>query len=140
RRAHRPPGYTPLCRVPRHRQRCRFFPSSRQRLRHGTGDLPRGHRMIQFLLDVFEANRENDALVWCDTPFSYHWLLERVGNWRARLEREGIRPGTIVAVEADFSPNAVALFLALAETNCVFVPLTSSVAAKKSEFLEVAEV
>jgi acyl-coenzyme A synthetase/AMP-(fatty) acid ligase len=96
--------------------------------------------MIDFLLDVFEGNREKDALVWRDTPVSYGWLLERVRDWRARLEGEGVRPGTITAVEADFSPNAVALFLALAERSCVFVPLTSSVAAKKAEFLEVAEV
>jgi len=96
--------------------------------------------MIDFLLDAFEATREKDALVWRDAPVSYGWLLERVRDWRARLEREGIPPGTIAAVEADFSPNAVALFLALAERSCVFVPLTSSVAAKKAEFLEVAEV
>src|SRR6266508_4021403 len=93
--------------------------------------------MIDFLLDVFEANREKDALVWCDAPVSYGWLLERVRDWSARLERESIRPGTITAIEADFSPNAVALFLALAKRSCVFVPLTSSVAAKKAEFLVV---
>jgi len=96
--------------------------------------------MIDFLLDVFEANREKDALVWCDAPVSYGWLLERVRDWSARLERESIRPGTITAIEADFSPNAVALFLALAKRSCVFVPLTSSVAAKKAEFLDVAQV
>jgi long-chain acyl-CoA synthetase len=95
--------------------------------------------MIDFLLDVFQSNREKDALIWRDSPVSYGWLLERVRDWRARLEREGIRPGTIAAVEADFSPNAVALFLALAERHCVFVPLTNSVAGKKAEFLEVAE-
>jgi len=96
--------------------------------------------MIDFLLRVFAANPEKDALVWRDATVSYRWLLEGVRDWRARLERERVRPGTIVAVEADFSPNAVALFLALAERGCVFVPLTSSVAAKKAEFLEIGEV
>ena len=96
--------------------------------------------MIDFLLDVFEANRTKDAIVWRDRPVDYGWLLERVRYWRARLETEGVAPGAVVAIEADFSPNAVALFLALAERRCVFVPLTSSVAAKREEFLEVAEV
>ena len=96
--------------------------------------------MIDFLLDVFEANREKEALIWRDSPVRYGWLLERVGEWRARLDQDGVRPGAVVAVEADFSPNAVALFLALAERRCVFVPLTSSVAAKRAEFLEIAEV
>src|SRR5262249_24121634 len=48
--------------------------------------------------------------------------------------------GTIAAVEADFSPNAIAICLALAQRDCVVVPLTGSVAAKKAEFLEIAEV
>src|SRR5205823_6019857 len=36
--------------------------------------------------------------------------------------------------------NAVALFLALAERGCVFVPLTGAVGAHRQEFLDVAEV
>ncbi len=96
--------------------------------------------MIGFLLDVFEANLENDALVWRDAPVRYGWLLERVRDWRERLEREQVGPGTVTAVEADFSPNAVALFLALAERGCVLTPLTTSVAAQKAEFLEIGEV
>jgi long-chain acyl-CoA synthetase len=96
--------------------------------------------VIDFLLRVFEANRSRDAIVWRDRPIDYGWLLGRVQDWRARLEGDGVAPGAVVAIEADFSPNAVALFLALAERRCVFVPLTSSVAAKREEFLEVAEV
>jgi long-chain acyl-CoA synthetase len=96
--------------------------------------------VIDFLLDVFEANRDEDALVWRDEPVAYGWLLDRVREWRSRLESDGVPAGSVVAVEADFSPNAVALFLALAERRCVFVPLTSAVGAKKEEFLEVAEV
>jgi long-chain acyl-CoA synthetase len=45
-----------------------------------------------------------------------------------------------VAIEGDFSPNSIALMLALIEAACVVVPLTSSVAAKRDEFLETAEV
>ena len=81
-----------------------------------------------------------DALIWRDRPYSYSWVKGRVEHWLGRLEGEGIDAGTVVALEADFSPNAVALFLALVERGCVLVPLTSSVEAKKEEYLEVAEV
>ncbi len=47
--------------------------------------------MIDFLLDVFEANREKEALIWRDSPVSYGWLLERVGRM-ARAPRAGRRP------------------------------------------------
>jgi long-chain acyl-CoA synthetase len=93
--------------------------------------------MIDFLLDGFAANRDRDALVWRGETVRYGWLLERVQEWTGRLDREGVPPGTVAAIEADFSPNSVALFLALADRRCVIVPLTSAVAARRTEFLEI---
>jgi len=95
---------------------------------------------LDFLFQRLEEKGEADALVWRDQTFSYAWLSARIRTWLERLEAEGIEPGSVVALEADFSPNAVALFLALVERGCVLVPLTSSVAAKKAEFLEIAQV
>jgi acyl-CoA synthetase (AMP-forming)/AMP-acid ligase II len=45
----------------------------------------------------------------------------------------------VVILEADFSPNSVALFLALIEARCILVPLTRSVEMKKKEFIEIAQ-
>ena len=42
-------------------------------------------------------------------------------------------------MEADFSPNAVALFLVLLERQCVLVPLTSAVESKRDELIEIAQ-
>lgn len=95
---------------------------------------------IDFLLGRFEANADADAIVWRDEPYSYGWLLDGVRRWRERLGAEGVAPGSVVSLEADFSPNAVALVLALVDRACVVVPLTSSVEAKKPEFRAVAEV
>jgi acyl-coenzyme A synthetase/AMP-(fatty) acid ligase len=92
-----------------------------------------------FLLQVFEANREKDALVWRDKAYSYGWLHERVSHWQDVLASERIQRGSVVILEADFSPNAVALFLALIEHSCVLVPLTSSVEVKKPEFIAIAQ-
>jgi acyl-coenzyme A synthetase/AMP-(fatty) acid ligase len=96
--------------------------------------------MIDFLLETFAANREREAIVWRDVPATYGWLLESVREWQRRLDGEGLPSSAVVAVEADFSPNAVALFLALASRGDVVVPLTSSVAAKRETFLETAGV
>jgi acyl-CoA synthetase (AMP-forming)/AMP-acid ligase II len=94
---------------------------------------------IDFLLQVFEANAREEAIVWNDRTFDYAWLLGRTREWIGKLDAEGVAPGTVVALEADFSPNAVALFLALIERGCVLVPLTSSVATKRDEFIAIAE-
>ena len=94
---------------------------------------------IDFLLDVFQTNRAKDAIIWQDQGFSYGWLLHAVQGWRKRLQ-EGVAPGAVGSLEADFSPNAIAGMLALVEHGCIIVPLTASVETKKPEFREIAQV
>ena len=91
-----------------------------------------------FLLSVFRQHRTDDAIVWKGRVHSYGWLLDRIDQWRERIRAEGIVPKSVVVLEADFSPNAVALFLTLLDAECILVPLTSTVAAKRDEFVEVA--
>ncbi|MDJ0711372.1 MAG: long-chain fatty acid--CoA ligase [Woeseiaceae bacterium] len=95
---------------------------------------------IDFLRERFAEASDADALVWRDQSYSYGYLLSQIDQWAESLDDAGVEPGTVVAVEADFSPRAIALMLALIERNCLFVPLSSSVEGKKAEFREVAEV
>ncbi len=95
--------------------------------------------MIDFLWRVFETHRASEAIIWQDRAYTYAWLLERIAYWRGCLQTEAIAPGTVTLIEADFSPNSVALFLALLEAQGILVPLTSSVAAKRSAFVEIAQ-
>src|SRR5437879_5828652 len=95
---------------------------------------------IDFLFDVFRANAGAQAVIWRDQSFSYSELLARTDHWRSYLQKNDVTSGTVVAIDADFSPNAIALMLALIESGCIVVPLTASVAAKKSDFMKIAEV
>jgi acyl-CoA synthetase (AMP-forming)/AMP-acid ligase II len=95
--------------------------------------------VIDFLLQTFRANADRDAIVWREATYSYQWLLDRIDYWRGSIKDNQIAPGAVVVLEADFSPNAVALFLTLLESACVLVPLTSSIGAKRDEFIEIAE-
>ncbi|MCK5679855.1 hypothetical protein KAI46_03480 [bacterium] len=47
--------------------------------------------------------------------------------------------GAVTIIEADFSPNAIALFLALINHACILVPLTRSVESNKTELIETAQ-
>lgn len=96
--------------------------------------------IIDFLLNIFQGNKSREAIIWQDQVFHYDWLLDRISQWRAIITEQAILPGTVTALEADFSPNGVALFLAMAEHRCILIPLTNSVEAKKQEFMEIAEV
>jgi len=95
--------------------------------------------IIDFLLKRFMEHHDRQAIIWRDRASTYGWLLNRVQEWQQRIEAEAVPRGAVVVLEADFSPSSVAMFLALAEHGCVLVPLTSSVAAKKEEFIQIAE-
>ncbi|MDQ3472646.1 MAG: fatty acid--CoA ligase family protein [Acidobacteriota bacterium] len=94
---------------------------------------------VDFFLDVWESNQDAEAIVWKDQSYSYSWLIERFHSLRNEIIERGIESGAVVILEADFSPTAVMLFLALADHGCILVPLTTSVGAKKHEFIEIAQ-
>ena len=94
---------------------------------------------IDFLNRRFVECANSEAVVWKSQSFTYGWLGDRVAHWQSYLSGQGVESGAVVALEADFSPNAVALFLALADAGCVLVPLTSAVSARRDEFIEIAE-
>src|SRR5438552_17336842 len=95
---------------------------------------------IDFLFEVFREKAEAEAVIWRDQSFPYGKLLDRTNHWRGYLRENRIATGTVTAIEAEFSPNSIALMLALIESGCIVVPLTSSVAAKKAEFMAIAGV
>lgn len=94
---------------------------------------------LDFLNTVFDEFRDADAIVWRDRTYSYGWLRDRVAQAQAQLQEAGIAPGSVIVLEADFSPNAVALFLALLEQRCVLVPLTGTVASKRDDLQIIAQ-
>jgi long-chain acyl-CoA synthetase len=95
--------------------------------------------LIDFLIKVFQDNSHKDAIVWQNQVYSYEWLLERTFFWLKDLRAKQFRRGQVSILDADFSPNSIALFLALVENAGIVVPVTSSVQEKKEEFIAIAQ-
>lgn len=95
---------------------------------------------IDFLREGFSRSADCDALVWRGQTYNYAYLLERLDEWEKLLEEKGVSIGSVVSLEADFSPQAIALMIALVERCCIIVPLSSSVDNKKQEFRSIAQV
>jgi len=96
---------------------------------------------IAFLTDIFRSVADKEAVVGRDDVRSYGWLLDRMSFWEDELQADGIVPGAVVALEADFSPEAIALFLALIERSCIIVPLLTTLTERDREKkYDIAEV
>ncbi|HCE17441.1 MAG TPA: AMP-dependent synthetase [Anaerolinea thermolimosa] len=95
---------------------------------------------IAWLLERMAGWQEQPAMVWRDQPTTYGDLLLRVEEWKGELDRYGMKEGQVVAIDGDYSPNSVAVLLALIDRGAIVVPLTQAAAAHREEFLEIAQV
>ncbi len=87
----------------------------------------------------FRQFNRRPAMIHRDTEYSYAWLADQVDAFAKQLATAEVDPGTVVALEADFTPQAVALFFALAAKGCIIVPLMPGL-ADRTRLLELAGV
>lgn len=92
---------------------------------------------MEFLFQTFRENHFRDAIAWRGSRYRYGWLLKEITRWEQILDEMRIGPGTVCVVEADFSPQSIALVLALARRRCIFVPLARA-AARKADLIDAA--
>ncbi len=94
---------------------------------------------LDFLQHRFIENADREAIVWDHAGYTYAWLTEQMKEWERKIREKEIKHGTVVVLEADFSPISVALFLVLLKQRCIVVPLTSAATAMRDMFLEIAQ-
>lgn len=92
---------------------------------------------IAFLHKCFQENTQHEAIIWNEKIYTYQWLDERIHYFNTYLQENNVQPGNVVVLKGDFTPNSIALFLSLAEKNCIIVPLTSSV-KNEEKLMEIA--
>jgi acyl-CoA synthetase (AMP-forming)/AMP-acid ligase II len=83
---------------------------------------------------------DKTAIVSQGEHFSYAWLSKKIAEYEATLQNQGISSGAIVQINADFSPYSVAMLFALANTNCIIVPMTNVVPAKQQEYQAIVGI
>jgi acyl-CoA synthetase (AMP-forming)/AMP-acid ligase II len=101
--------------------------------------MPTGYD-IDWLLDGMKEAGEREAIAWRSRRYAYAELLVLIDDARSTLNEYGIRGGTVVSLETDYSPTAVAMLLALIERAAIVVPLSDAVRAERDAFLRIAEV
>lgn len=76
----------------------------------------------RFLLERFETRPDALAVVAPSGQCTFGELIELCRHWSGELDRHDVTSGTVVGLRGDFSPNAIALFVALAERGAIVVP------------------
>lgn len=93
-----------------------------------------------FLIERFAARTDAPAVIAPAGECSFGELRELVRQWPGELDREGIRPGMVVGLEGEFSPNSIGLFLALAERGAILAPESHGRGVGRERRDELAQV
>ena len=95
---------------------------------------------IDFLFDVSKEFYSNDSIIYKSEEYSYKYLIENIEKHQFLIDSHQIKQGTVVALEGDFSPNSIALFLALIEKACIIIPLTNTSNKNVNKLFHIAQV
>lgn len=94
---------------------------------------------IEFLIETFSQQKNTTAIIWNDKEYSYQWLLDRVSHWLRYLEMNEIESGTVTGLIGDFTPNSIALLLALIEAQAIIVPLMNRNTENNQKKIDIAQ-
>ena len=96
--------------------------------------------ILDFIFNVFDKNSNNDAIIWNDRKYSYKFLFNNIEKSQLYIDTNQIQPGTVIAIIGDYSPNSVALFLALIKHSCIIVPLIKQSNTSEATLFDIAQV
>ena len=95
---------------------------------------------IDYLFDVFKENKSDTSIIWKGNKYSYKYLIKNIEKSILLIDSYRIKPGTVVALVGDFSPNSIALLLALIKKACIIVPLSGSANTDEKQLYDIAGV
>ncbi|HHH37442.1 MAG TPA: long-chain fatty acid--CoA ligase, partial [Epsilonproteobacteria bacterium] len=92
-----------------------------------------------WMIDRFSALGEKRANIFDDTAYSYADLGRQIDNDLKHIAEEGIESGAVVAINSDYTFEAIALFFALADNKNIIVPIISNTSEEIASRLKSAE-
>jgi len=95
---------------------------------------------IDFIFNVFKDNKSNISIIWKGNEYTYKSLINNIEKSIYLIDSNSIKPGTVVALKGNFSPNSIALLLALIKKACIIVPLSGSTNTSEKQLFDIARV
>ena len=95
---------------------------------------------ISFLLDRFKEYVNNSAIISNNNTITYGELLVKFEEASKYLKTNDIHPGEVIALCGDFTPNAIALILALISNNNIIVPFNLPIKEGETIKFEIADI
>lgn len=93
--------------------------------------------VIEYFLEQFLKTKYSPALAYRNELYSFGWLLNSVETEEAHLAANGIGIGSVVILISDYTPQTVAVLLALIKLKAIIIPVLPGVLERSKNILEV---
>ena len=77
---------------------------------------------IDALIAGFRRHSSADSIAWRGEVYNFCWLSERISHWHEFFLNNDLRSNSVVELNAELTPNVVAVWLALLKLKCIVVP------------------
>jgi long-chain acyl-CoA synthetase len=92
---------------------------------------------LDFLFNTFNENKNRSSIIWRNQEYTYGDLINEIRISHELIEKYKIKRGSVVALEGDFSPKTISIFLALIENKNIIMPLTKISTDSTEKILEI---
>jgi acyl-CoA synthetase (AMP-forming)/AMP-acid ligase II len=82
---------------------------------------------IDFIIESLETNKGLAAIITPEKAYSYEEILQKYRSNLTVFEKNAMSQGSVVALHADYSADAIALMLVLIEKDCIIVPISNTI-------------
>jgi long-chain acyl-CoA synthetase len=89
------------------------------------------------ILNKMQQRYDNPAVIFNNEIYTYNWLYERTYYYYDALNKQGIKSGHVVVLQTDYSPESLAIFLALIHLSAIVMPLTNVHIEKQKEYEQI---
>jgi len=95
--------------------------------------------MIDYFLSQMRQQPALEAFVSDNQSATYGQLIDLIEQYQILLEQWRITPGEVVSFDGDYSPSAIAMFMALAANKNIIVPLSKDSAHSFELFRDISQ-
>ena len=93
----------------------------------------------EFIQAVFVSAGDKAAVIWRDQAYTYRQLLQLYADARKRVA-EDVAPGMVVGLHGDFTPQCIAMLLALIDRSAIVVPLCCKNQVERDRKNRIAQI
>lgn len=94
---------------------------------------------LNWLINRMSLCDNNECIIHNNSIYTYKDIIDKINYWREFITCN-INKGAVVGVASDFSPNACALILALAENDNIIVPFSDIYHDYFSQMIDIANI